>query len=271
MTTIATTVVRALLGSLLMLISIPALFSQTETKLPPKIRFNGLGSPLSASTELGGTATEVDTTTAKNLLDGEFLLDLKVNASPNEKTEVQTIVRLRNEFGGFFGSGMSIEIRELFARGVVANVLRYHVGDMDLKMTPYTLFQSDAEGVVHEAEIFKGRRELIDYEQFYQGDGTRRMQGARFDLGLSAGSTLSEINFTGFFTRVRGTDFFTLPSRYVGGGTVELVNDRWGKLRGNYEQTYDARSIGNFTRGIRNPVNTLDTELNLYENGALWF
>ncbi|MCB0851935.1 MAG: hypothetical protein KDD63_06940, partial [Bacteroidetes bacterium] len=248
-------------GIIFLLMGIHFLPAQTET--PNKIRINGLGRAIIDNTELGGTVAETDTTTALNLMEGEFLLDLKINAAPNENTEVQSILRLRNEFGGFFGSGMSIEVRELFARGVVANIIRYHVGDMDLKMTPFTLYQVEEEGTVNEAEIFKARKEVVNYEQFYHGDGTRRMQGGKVDFGLSAGSIFPEVNISGFFTRVRGTDFFTLPTRAVAGGNVELINPRWGKLSGNYINTYDVLSVGGFTSGIRNGVQTLAANINI--------
>ena len=254
---------KMLSGLALLLIGMSLLPAQTET--PKQLRFNGLGRAIIDNTQLNGTISEGDTTTAQNTLDGEFLLDLKINAAPNEKTEVQTILRLRNEFGGFFGAGMSIEVRELFARGVVANVLRYHVGDMDLKMTPFTFYQVEEEGIVKEAEIFKARREVVNYEQFYNGDGTRRMQGGKFDFGLSAGPFFSEINVSGFFTRVRGTDFFTLPTRSVAGGTIELINPRWGTLTGNYVNTYDILSVGNFGTGIRNPVQTLSADIKILD------
>ena len=236
-----------------------------QTEISKNIRINGLGRTLLQSTNLKGEIAEQDTTTAKDLLDGEFLLDLQLNATPNKQTEVQTIIRLRNELGGFFGAGMSVEVRELFARGVVADVFRYRVGDMDLKMTPFTLYQYQQEGTVHQAEIFKARQEVIDYEQFYKGDGTRRMQGGKFDFGLSAGALLSEINVTGFFTRIRGTDFFTLPTRLVGGGSIELVNPRWGTITGNYINTFDALTIGDFDSGIRNPVQTLTANIHLLD------
>lgn len=255
------------LSLLFLLWSSSSLLAQTD--LPPKLYINGLGRSLIQSSELGGDPLANDTTTAKNLLDGEFLLDLKINASPNEKTEVSSILRLRNEFGGFFGSGMSIEVRELFARGVAGDIFRYHVGDMDLGLTPYTLHQAQQEGMVNEAELFKGRRELIDYEQFYQRDGKRRMQGGKFDLALSAGSVFPEVNLTGFFTRNRGTDFFNLPSRFVGGGRIELINLTYGTLRGNYVNTYDALSIGGFDMGIRNSVISAEADLDLWENDAL--
>ncbi|MFK7925446.1 MAG: hypothetical protein AB8H47_26070 [Bacteroidia bacterium] len=237
-----------------------------QTEIPKNLHINGLGRTLIQRTQLGGTISETDTTTAGDLMDGEFLLDLKINATPNKNSEVQSILRLRNEFGGFFGSGMSIEVRELFARGIVGNSFRYHVGDMDLKMTPYTLFQSDAGLSVNQAEIFRARQELIDYEQFYNGDGSRRMQGANLDFGLSAGSLIPEINLNGFFARVRGTDFFTLPTRFVSGGSIELKNPRWGSISGHYVNTFDAISIGDFENGIRNPVRTISADINILEN-----
>ena len=132
-------------------------------------------------------------------------------------------------------------------------------------MTPYTLFQAQEEGTVYEPEIFKGRKEVVNYEQFYGPDGTRRMQGGKFEFGLSAGAFLSEINFTGFFTRTRGTDFFNLPSRAVSGGTIELVHPRFGSVSGNYVNTFDILSVGQFASGIRNPVQTLSADLNLID------
>lgn len=236
---------------------------QAQTETPKNLHFNGLGRTIIERNQLGGQIGETDTTTAGDLMDGEFLLDLKINATPNENTEVQTILRLRNEFGGFFGSGMSVEVRELFARGVVGNSFRYHVGDMDLKMTPFTLYQQDVGLSVNQAEIFKARQALIDYEQFYNGDGTRRMQGGKLDFGLSAGAAIPEINVSGFFTRVRGTDFFTIPTRFVSGGSIELRNPRWGSLSGHYVNTFDAISIGDFENGIRNPVQSLRTTIHI--------
>ncbi|MEO0473361.1 MAG: hypothetical protein AAF206_27360 [Bacteroidota bacterium] len=241
--------------------------AQTET--PSNVRINGLGRTIIENTALNGNVGDADTTTANNLLDGSFLLDLQVNARPNQNTEVQTILRLRNEFGGFFGAGMTIEVRELYARGVVADIFRYHVGDLDMKMSPFTFYQHDAEGVVNEAEIFKARRQVVDYEQFYQGDGKRRMQGGNFDLGLRAGSIFPEVNLNGFFTRVRGTDFFSLPTRFVAGGSAELITTDYGLLRGNYVNTYDAISIGNFDNGIRNPVMSVEAEVHLLKKDKL--
>jgi len=105
-----------------------------------KIRFNGLGRTLLSRTGIEGDVVQADTNTIDRLTDGEFLLDLAVNATPNKSSEVQTIIRLRNEFGGFFGAGMSVEVRELWARGIIADFVKYRVGDMDVVMSPYTLF-----------------------------------------------------------------------------------------------------------------------------------
>ena len=85
-----------------------------EAEAGPGLRFNGLGRSYIQQSDLGGTVAETDTTTAENLADGNFVLDLAVNAQPNRVTEVQGTLRLRNEFGGFFGAGATVEIRELW-------------------------------------------------------------------------------------------------------------------------------------------------------------
>ena len=90
-------------GLLVWLSGPQSLLGQTET--PQKLFFNGLGRTIIDNTQLNGEIAETDTSTSKNLMEGEFLLDLKVNAAPNENTEVQSIIRLRNEFGGLLWRG----------------------------------------------------------------------------------------------------------------------------------------------------------------------
>ena len=76
--------------------------SREDASADQTVQFNGLGRTILNSTSIDGSILDSDTTTARNLQDGEFLLDVAVNAQPNDKTEVQGILRLRNEFGGFF-------------------------------------------------------------------------------------------------------------------------------------------------------------------------
>lgn len=242
---------------------------QEATQSSPKIRFNGLGRSHLLNTQLGGTISETDTTNGKRISDGEFLLDLAVNATPNSKTEVQTILRLRNEFGGFFGAGMSVEVRELWARGIIGNAVRYHVGDIDLVQTPYTLFNPDEEGTINEAEIFKGQRDIIHYENFYKDGNKRRLQGAKIDFGLTFTRLIDELEVEAYLTRVRGTDFFNVPNRFVAGGKATFIENTYGQIGLNYINTFDDLSVGAISTGIRNSVYTIDGEINVLDNDAM--
>ena len=241
----------------------------------PGIRFNGLGRTYLQQTDLGGAVIDNDTLTADRLTDGNFLLDLAVNAQPNRVTEVQGVVRLRNEFGGFFGAGATVEIRELWARGIVADAVRYHVGDMNLALTPYTLFLSDEDGTVNTPEVFQAQREVIDYENFYTGDNERRLQGANLDFGLAFDQAVESVDAKVFLARLRATDFRTRPTRLIGGGQLGLTSSRVGpydsqvRLGTTLASTWDDLESGEATLGIRNHVLTFDADVTLLGTGPV--
>ncbi len=256
----------------LLCFSLSGLVAQDDAKL----QFNGLGRANLLQTGIEGEVLEGDTTTPRSNTDGEFLLDLKMNAQPNTKTEVQAILRLRNEFGGFFGSGVTVEVRELWARGVIANRIKYRVGDMDVVMSPYTFFSPDEEGTVNEPAIFQPQKELIYYEQFYDGNNSRRMQGASLDFGLQFPVFMRSIDTKGFLARVRGTDFFTVPSRFVTGGELQFETYQLDDSLGtqfdfgvNIIYTFDDLNSGEANTGIRNAVTTTNFDLLVLNNSKM--
>lgn len=237
-----------------------------------KLHFNGLGRTIIQQTGIDGAVLDNDTTTIESLTDGEFLLDLAVNATPNKTSEVQTIIRLRNEFGGFFGAGMSVEVRELWARGIIGDILKYRVGDMDVVMSPYTLFLEPEEGSINEPAVFAPQREVVHYEQFYTDENTRRLQGAKLDFGLDFAQGLDEMNAKAFIARIRGTDFFTTPTRLISGGSLDFstasLNDSLGLKADfglNAVHTFDDLQSGDANSGIRNTVYTLDFDVTIMD------
>lgn len=247
--------------------------TEDEKEKNKTVRFNGLGRTNILNTALSGDVLEGDSITPRDITDGEFLLDLQINATPNDKTEIQSILRLRNEFGGFFGAGQSIEVRELWMRGIIANAVEYRVGDMDIAMSPYTFFNSDEDGIVNEPAAFAPQREIIYYEQFYGNNNTRRMQGASLDFGLNFNKYIKDMDFKGFFTRVRGTDFFTVPSRFVTGGSLKFSTDTWNDSLGmgldfgfNLIHTYDDLKSGEATSGIRNTTFTFEFDYTVLDD-----
>ncbi|WP_367390780.1 hypothetical protein [Lewinella sp. LCG006] len=238
-----------------------------------KVQFNGLGRTILNNTSIDGAILDTDTTTARRLSDGEFLLDVAINAQPNDNTEVQGILRLRNEFGGFFGAGVTVEVRELWARGLIANTVRYRVGDFDHVMTPYTLFLADEEGTVNEPEVFRPQKEVIEYEQFYTDNNSRRLQGAKLDFGLAFPVILRDMKAEGFVARIRPTDFFTTPNRFVGGGQLDFstrsLQDSVGLQADfgvNLSSVWDDLKTGNATSGITNQVFSVDFAVHVFEN-----
>ncbi len=247
--------------------------SREDADAKAKVQFNGLGRTILNNTSIDGALLDTDTTTARRLSDGEFLLDVAINAQPNDNTEVQGILRLRNEFGGFFGAGVTVEIRELWARGLIANTVRYRVGDFDHVMTPYTLFLANEEGTVNEPEVFRPQKDVIDYEQFYTDNNSRRLQGAKLDFGLAFPVILREMKAEGFVARIRPTDFFTTPNRFVGGGTLDFstrsLRDSVGLQADfgvNLSSVWDDLKTGATTSGITNQVISLDFAVHLFEN-----
>ena len=241
-----------------------------------KIRFNGLGRTLLSRTGIEGDVVQADTNTIDRLTDGEFLLDLAVNATPNKSSEVQTIIRLRNEFGGFFGAGMSVEVRELWARGIIADFVKYRVGDMDVMMSPYTLFSPEEEGFVNEPAVFQPLKQVIDYEQFYTDNNTRRLQGGKIDFGLNFGSVLEDMDVSSFIARIRGTDFFTIPNRLIAGGEVDFSTVTFADSLGvkadvgfNLIHTFDDLQSGNAVTGIRNTVYSVDYDVTILDKNNM--
>lgn len=250
--------------------------SRDDASTERKVQFNGLGRTILSSTAIDGALLDSDSTTARNLTDGEFLLDVAINAQPNDKTEVQGILRLRNEFGGFFGAGVTVEIRELWARGLISNTVRYRVGDFDHVMTPFTLYNPDEEGTINEPTIFQPQKDVIEYEQFYGDGNTRRLQGATLDFGLAFPVILQEMKADAFIARIRGTDFISTPTRFVGGGQLDFSTRRLQDSTGlqadfgiNWSNVWDDLQSGNATNGIRNGVISLDFDVDVFENEQL--
>lgn len=253
-----------------------ALPSREDASATQIVQFNGLGRTILNQTSIDGALLDTDSTTARSLTDGEFLLDVAINAQPNDKTEVQGILRLRNEFGGFFGAGVTVEIRELWARGLIGNALRYRVGDFDHVMTPYTFYMPEEDGVINEPTIFQPQKDVIYYEQFYGDGNTRRVQGANLDFGLDFPVILQEAKADAFIARLRGTDFFTTPNRFVGGGQLDFSTRRLQDSIGikadfgvNWSNVWDDLQSGNATTGIRNNVLTVDFNIDLYDSEQL--
>ena len=88
---------------------------------------------------------EKDTTSANNSSLGYNLIDLNTHINPLKDIEIFAQLRIRNEFGSFFGSGTQIIVRQLTAKGVIAKKIKFSVGDLFLKQNKFTLNNNNEE------------------------------------------------------------------------------------------------------------------------------
>jgi hypothetical protein len=106
-----------------------------------KVWFDGNARSLLNRDALGEFG-EDDSLTQRNVTDGYNLVDLNVHVNPLEDIEVFAQLRVRNSFGGFFGAGTDVMVRQLRASGVIDQRVRFNVGDIYLKQSPFTLWNS---------------------------------------------------------------------------------------------------------------------------------
>lgn len=170
---------------------------------------------------------------------GYTLFDLGINASPNDNFKASVILRLRNEFGGFFGNGSSFAFRQMRLEGKIAKVVKYEIGDIDLGLSKYTLYNANDMWSDYESDIFKIRRDIVNYENFYI-DNKWRLQGLNLGTTLKFTKGIEKINLQAFGTRTKPSNFFSIPDRFLFGGRAEVVQGKFGSLGINNINVQDA-------------------------------
>ena len=198
-----------------------------------------------------------DTSTAKRNTGGYALIDLGVNIKPNKNTEILGMFRIKNNFGGFWGSGVTFDVRQLYMKGVVAKALRYQLGDLNLKQTAFTLFNHHADAIDSLPTVFNLQRNIVNYEKFYQKN-TWRMQGANVDFGISFKNIIKEINFTGFTTRINATNFSSVPERLMSGAVIQIVQSNKLSASYNINSVYDVKGTVLDSNSFTNKVQSID-------------
>ena len=115
-----------------------------HAQIKESIWFDGLSRSYFARDAINKSITD-DTISALNTSNGYNLLDLNTHVNPIKNIEVFAQLRIRNSFGSFFGSGTEINVRQLSAKGIINNKIRFSVGDLFLKQSRFTLYNYDEE------------------------------------------------------------------------------------------------------------------------------
>ena len=125
---------------------------------------------------LGGSVAEGDTVTPTRVMGGAAVFDFGIRARPDASTEVVAVTRVTSRLDGFWGEGVGFGVRELYARGLIRGVVRYRIGDVDLRLTPLTLSNRNTDLGGGHPEMLRVWSDWIDYDRFYRG-GMWRQQG----------------------------------------------------------------------------------------------
>lgn len=168
------------------------------------VQLFGLGRSVVSMEGLSGNMLEGDTSHADRGTGGYTLLDIGVRLQPYDHFKAHGIVRVKNTFGVFWGEGTTLTLREFRFEGVVLDKVNYSIGDLDLKMTPFTLFVPDMYPQQGVPAIFRMRREIQDYENFTD-DHQRRLQGFSAFSAFQSSDKKHELKCRFFTTRYPST------------------------------------------------------------------
>jgi len=209
------------------------------------VYFNGLGRAIVTNDNLKGLALDPDSVNStpdsqndRKGTGGYTLFDLGINAQPGENLRASAILRVRNEFGGFYGDGSFLEFRQLRLDGILNKVVKYEIGDIDLSMTPYTLYNFSEMYHDYEADVFAIRRSIVQYENFNFGNNWR-VQGFHANSALKFEKGIEKFAISAFATRTRRTNFADLPDRLLVGGDIDVVQSKFINVGFNYVKFFD--------------------------------
>ena len=200
---------------------------------------------------------ENDSTSAKSSSLGYNLIDLNTHINPLNDIEIFAQLRIRNEFGSFFGSGTDIVVRQLTAKGVLAKKIKFSVGDLFLKQNKFTLNNNDEELPFFNSGFSSTYRDIIHYENFYL-DNRWRLQGLQTDFSYEFDRFVETIEFDFFITRPRGSSSIgngvTQSDMLISGGTMTSKISKNLTFESNYINLFEVPSSGNTDISLRNPV-----------------
>ena len=200
---------------------------------------------------------DTDTVSSRNYTLGYNLIDLNTHINPINDIEIFAQLRIRNEFGSFFGSGTQINVRQLTAKGVLKNKVKFSVGDLFLKQNKFTLNNSNEELPFFNNEFCSTYRDIIHYENFYF-ENRWRLQGLQTDFSYQFDRFIETLEFDFFITRPRGSvviDFNTTQSdMLLSGASMKSKISKKIFFESNYINLYEIPSTGNTNISLRNPV-----------------
>lgn len=227
---------------------------------PPKVSFTGHARSQFYSDRFKNHFEE-DTTTTVLSHSGNVLADLGAHIRPSKNTEIQAVIRVRNDYGGFWGSGVSFDVRQLYIKGVAADIFKYQLGDINYKMTPYTLYNNNQEFFAIMPDVLKRQMDVVNYDKFYNNDNSWRQQGAAAECAIAFPSFIQQINLKGVATRIKTSDFGQTNDRIFSGATMEILQSKRIALGIHHSEIFDIKGTSRNNTFLSLPVSTITTDI----------
>lgn len=214
-----------------------------------KVDFFGSGRFALNNGNMSGELTKTDTVTPQKQMRGNTLFDLGFHIRPSSETEIKAITRVSNDMNGFWGAGVLFNVRELYLRGLLLKRFKYQVGDLNTRMSAYTLYNNDAELSSHNPVALNTFSEVIEYDKFYV-DHAWRQQGAMVDFGFDFEKYLNHLQVKTLISKNRQTDYFSSPDRLFSGTTVGAKLFKQLNLEYNLAHTFDVKNSAMFSDAL---------------------
>ncbi len=198
-----------------------------------------------------------DTISRKKSTGGYALIDLGFKINPNAQTEILGMIRIKNDFGGFWGAGVTFDVRQLYVRGVAGKIVRYQIGNIDYKLTPYTFYNNDFDLQMNSSAALRVKEDVNNYESFATNNNTWRQQGAAVDFGLNFPKVIKEVKFNAFVTRLNPSNLANIMERLYGGGNMIIKQSEFLTVGLNHVSIFDLKETAVGTPAYKNNVSTL--------------
>ncbi|MFN3404287.1 MAG: hypothetical protein ACK40G_09360 [Cytophagaceae bacterium] len=222
---------------------------------------SGLGRALVTNDKLEGKILEGDTTSARRGVGGYTLFDLKSNLDVNKNFHGNAIVRVRNDFGAFWGLSNVFTVRQVQLMGTIRDVIKYEIGDINVGMTPYTVYNPNEIYHKYESDLFRQRREILEYENFIF-DNQWRLQGAQANTAYKYDRIIEKVGLKAFGTRTNPTNDATIPDRVLAGVNLDVTQSKLFRIGFNYVGLLDI-PIQTALVNYQNEVYTTDGRVTL--------
>lgn len=237
---------------------------------------NGLGRSILSNNQLKGNILNADTATGRMAdtlstrkgAGGYNLFDLGFNFKKGLEFKTNALLRVKQPFGDFWGEQTKFEFRQLQVMGDL-RWLKYELGDIDVKMTPYTVYNADEMYHTFESSIYKARRDIVDYENFNKNN-VWRLQGLKLGTGLYfENKYVNELIFKGFGVRTNGTNDFTTADRLLTGLSTDIVSQKYATIGFNYVGLNDIRVSRTYGVDYSNNIFTSTADIKVLDKDIL--